>query len=170
MYLMTPVVCPTQIRRRNSGCMRDSSRMPDSSRKTRLQLYPRLCSYARLRSEGATLVVCMTPIICLTPIICSAKVGRYNFGRIPNSSRTSRLRSHFPTPVNITTLVVSPDSDRASQLWPMSVPCRMSYQLIYERLRMTWVERMSCSAFKTSTSHGITCSSVRPCITWSTST
>jgi hypothetical protein len=76
----------------DSDRMRDLDHMPDSGRKARLQ------SYAQLLSKD------MTPVICLTP------VERYDSGRI------SRLRSHFLILVNVMTLVVSTDSDHASQL------------------------------------------------------
>jgi hypothetical protein len=45
-----------------------------------------------------------------------------DFGRMPDSGRISRLRSHFLTPVNIATSDVSPNSCRTSWLWSMSVP------------------------------------------------
>jgi hypothetical protein len=47
---------------------------------------------------------------------------------LPNSGRTSRLLSHFLTPINVTTLVA--DHDSVHRLY------HMSYLLICERLRM----------------------------------
>jgi hypothetical protein len=76
----------------------DSGYKPDTSWKTRLW------------SEDAT------------PVVCPIPVGRHDYGRMSDSDRKIWLRSHFPTPVDVTTLVVSPDSSRASRLRSMSVP------------------------------------------------
>jgi hypothetical protein len=62
-----------------------------------------------------TLVVCMTLVICPTPI------GRRDFGHMPNSGWKTWLRSYVPIPIDVTTLIVSPNSDHVSQLWSMSV-------------------------------------------------
>jgi hypothetical protein len=82
--------------------------------------YVRLRSYARLRSYSRHRSKDMTPVVCLT------LVGRYDSGHI------SRLRSQFPTLVNIMTPVVHHGSGR----WA----CHMSYHLIYQRLRMTGLD------------------------------
>jgi hypothetical protein len=65
----------------------------------------------------------MTPIICATSVACPTLVRRYDSGRI------SRLRSSFPTLVDVTTSDVSPDSDRASRLRSMRVPPILPPQL-----------------------------------------
>jgi hypothetical protein len=57
-----------------------------------------------------------TPIVCLTP------------ARWYDSGCISWLRSHLPTPVDVTTSVTHHSSGRCA--------CHMSYHLSYERLRM----------------------------------
>jgi hypothetical protein len=44
----------------------------------------------------------------------------HDFGHMPDSDHISRLRSHFLTPIDVTTSDVSPDSSCASRLWSMS--------------------------------------------------
>jgi hypothetical protein len=65
----------------------------------------------------------MTLVVYVTLVVCSTLVRRYD------STCTSRLRSHFSTPVDVATSVISPDSDRASRLQLMSVPHVLPPQL-----------------------------------------
>jgi hypothetical protein len=82
--------------------------------------YARLRLYARLWSKDAT------------------QVRRYDSGRI------SRLRSHFPTPVNITAPVISPDSDSTSRLWSMSMSHVLPPQLWKtSHVRARWLQHLT---------------------------
>jgi hypothetical protein len=65
----------------------------------------------------------------------------HNFGRMLDSDRISRLRSHFLTPVDVTTSDVSTDSGCASWLRSMSVPPILPPQR--ERLRMARLDDCS---------------------------
>jgi hypothetical protein len=122
----TPVICPTLVGRPHPSwktrlrsyawlmsedvtviCVtlvkgRDSGRMPDSSRKARLRSFAQLQSYARLWWKDA--------------VICPTTVRRYD------SNCISQLRLQLPTLIDIMTLVVSSDSDRASWLLSKIVP------------------------------------------------
>jgi hypothetical protein len=113
-----------------------------------------LRSNARLRLEDAT------PVVCLTPVGRRDSVRMHDSDHMPDSSRKTRLRSYARLRLEDMILVVYPDSGHTSWLWSMSrlrscLPtpvahhssgrwaCNMSYQLIYERLRM--VELDDCS-------------------------
>jgi hypothetical protein len=116
----------------NSDHMHNFGHMPDYSQKIWLRSY------------------IMTPVVCVTPVVWPTLVGRYDSGRISwlrsyaldrmpdsdrkiwlrsylytpvrryHSGRISRLRSPFPTLVDITSSDVSPDSGCASQLRSIS--------------------------------------------------
>jgi hypothetical protein len=58
-----------------------------------------------------------------TPVVCPTLIERYDSGCI------SWLQTHFPTPVDVTTPVVSPDSGHASRLRSMSMPHVLPHQL-----------------------------------------
>jgi hypothetical protein len=74
-------------------------------------------------------------IICMTPVVCPTSVGRRDPGRMPDFGRKIWLRSyillrfHFLTSVDVTTLIVSPNSYGASQLQSMSKPHILPPQL-----------------------------------------
>jgi hypothetical protein len=121
--------------------MCDSSRMPDydwmpnSNRKTWVQSYARLQSYARRRSKDATLVVCMTLVICLIV------VGRWNSNWKTRLWLYAQLWSEDIWLWSyILTLVVHHGSG-----WRA---CRLSYQLICERLRMVELDDSSILELK----------------------
>jgi hypothetical protein len=52
-----------------------------------------------------------------------------DFSRMPDSGRISRLRSPYPTPVDVTTSDISLDSGHASRLRSMSTPPVLPLQL-----------------------------------------
>jgi hypothetical protein len=124
---VTPVVCTTPVRR------------PDSGRKMRLR------SYARLQLED------------VTPVICPTSVKRHDSSCMPNSGQNIWFQSYIQTPIALPAFVQRHDSICTSQLWSTSLlrsylptlvahhgsgrrACRMSYQLICERLHMVEVD------------------------------
>jgi hypothetical protein len=93
---------------------------------SRLRSYAWPWWYAWLWSEDTTSIVCPTPI------------GIYD------SSRISWLQLHFLTPIDVMTPVVSPDSDHASQLWPMSMPHVLPPQLWNtSHSRARWLQHLT---------------------------
>jgi hypothetical protein len=85
----------------------------------------------------------MIPVICATSVVCLTLTGIYD------SSHISRLVSHFLTPVDVTTSVISTNSSRImtpvdeshhdSGWWA----CRMSYHLCCERIFMAGLDDCS---------------------------